>query len=123
MKKRVSIFLLTILVVAGFSSCDKYHAKKLSGSYTCSVHYHYMDITPMEMDSTYTEILEVEQDGKNIKVLGYTIPIDSVWKTDGYTVGSYNQNFTVRFDKDKIYCYTYSGGLGGHATREYNGSR
>lgn len=121
MKDRIVLLLLFVAGILSFSSCDKYHAKKLSGTYQCSVHYHSFTITPSEVDSTYSESIEVKREGKELKVLGYTVPIDSVWETDGYMIGSYNNYFQIRFVGDSLYCYQYSGGLGGNVTYDYQG--
>lgn len=106
----ISFPLSTVLLL--LNSCDKYHARTLSGTYSCSVHYHYFTITPTEIDSSYSEDVEVVREGKELKVLGYTVPIDSVWETDGYMIGDYNDFFQIRFSGDSMYCYKYSGGMG-----------
>ncbi len=117
MKRLVLVSFVSVLLF----SCDKYHAKRLSGTYQCTVQYHAFTITPTEVDSTYTESIQVERDGKELKVIGYTVPIDSIWETGGYLIGSYNNYFEIRFKGDSLYCYRFSGGLGGNVTYDYKG--
>ncbi len=114
--------LLSLLVLFGLlSSCDKYRAKKLSGTYYCSVNYHYTDISPETIDSTYNEDIIIEQDDKDVIVLGTSINIDSLWKEKEYFEGNYNDFLQVLFRNDSVYIQKYSGGLGGSSSLTYKG--
>lgn len=114
--------LLILLAFIGlFSSCDKYHAKKLSGTYSCKVDYHYWDMTPTNTDSTYHEDLEIKQNGKNVIVFGTSIPIDSLWKEKEYYIGYVHNYMNVLFRNDSVYITRSSGGLGGNASWKYQG--
>jgi hypothetical protein len=104
-------------------SCDKHHAKKLSGTYSCKVDYHYWDMTPSTIDSTYQEDLEIKQDGKNLIVLGTPIHIDSLWKEKEYQLGDIHNYMRVLFRNDSIYITRSGGGLGATATWKYQGSK
>ena len=118
------IFFLIALLIAILSttmSCDKHHAKKLAGTYACKVDYHYWDMTPTHFDSTYFEDVEVEQDGKNVIVLGTTIHIDSLWKGKEYYEGYVHNFIIVRFKNDSLYITKSGGGLGGNASWNYYG--
>ena len=112
---------ILIIIVGLFYSCDKHHAKKLSGTYSCKVEYHYWDITPTTIDSTYFEDIEVKQEGKNVIVLGYSIHIDSLWKEKEHYNGYIHDYIKVLFKNDRVYITRSSGGLGGNASWIYEG--
>jgi hypothetical protein len=114
------IFLSTMLFLF---SCDKNHAKKLSGTYSCKVDYHYWDMTPTSIDSTYFEDIEIKQEDKNVIVLGYSIHIDSLWKEKEYMEGYIHNFIKVQFKKDSLYITRSSGGLGGNASLIYEGKK
>ena len=122
-KKFFRIFLVfgVTLFVSVFQSCDKQHAKDLSGIYNCQVHYLYWDMMPTNKDSTYNEQLEVLQDGKYINVLNYKIHIDSLWNGKEYYTGYIHDYFKVKFTNDSLYATRSSGGLGGNASWTYKG--
>ncbi|WP_300661473.1 hypothetical protein [Fluviicola sp.] len=124
MKTHITFKLLILLTSIGLlSGCDKHRAKKLSGTYSCKVAYHYWDMTPSTSDSTYQEDLEIKQNGKNVIVLGTSIPIDSLWKEKEYYEGNAHNYIEVLFKKDSIYITRSSGGLGGNASWKYRGSK
>lgn len=112
-----SIFLFLVL------SCDKYHAKRLAGTYACTVDYHYWDMTPVVIDSTYKEDIEITQEGKNVVVLGVAIPVDSLWKENEYYQGNVHDYMTVLFRDDSVYITRSSSGLGGGGTLTYSGKK
>lgn len=112
-------FLITLALLP---SCGKFRAKKLAGKYLCRIDYHYWDMLPTLVDSTYFEEIEIKQAGKNLIVLGTTIPIDSLWKEKQYFEGSGGYNYLqVLFKKDSLYITKSGGGLGGHASWTYAG--
>lgn len=113
--------LILFLFFGLLFSCDKHRAKKLSGTYSCKVDYHYWDMTPSTIDSTYHEDLEIKQNGKNVMVFGTSIPIDSLWKEKEYSVGYVHNYMKVLFKNDSIYITRSSGGLGGNASWKYKG--
>lgn len=113
--------LITLSFFGLLSGCDKYHAKKCSGTYSCKVAYHYWDMTPTMIDSTYQENLEIKRSGKNVIVLGTSIPIDSLWKEKEYYEGNAHNYMTVLFRKDSVYITRSNGGLGGNASWMYQG--
>lgn len=113
--------LILLACFALLLSCDKHRAKKLSGTYSCRVDYHYWDMTPSTSDSTYQEDLEIKQDGKQVIVLGTSIPIDSLWKEKEYYIGYVHNYMNVLFKNDSLYITRSSGGLGGNASWKYRG--
>lgn len=113
------IYLASILLIT--TSCDKYHAKKLAGTYDCTVKYHYWDMTPLIVDSTYKEDIPITQEGKNIIVLGTSIHIDSLWRGKEYYEGYIHNFMTVLFKNDSVYITRSGGGLGGNASWHYSG--
>lgn len=122
MKTRRTFQLVILILFTGFFlSCDKHHAKKLSGTYSCKVAYHYWDMTPSTIDSTYQEDLEIKRNGKNVIVLGTSIPIDSLWKEKEYSIGYVHGYMKVLFRNDSVYITRSSGGLGGNASWKYQG--
>ncbi len=116
-------FLAPLLFISiFFASCDKYHARKLSGTYRCQVHfYSWIMNQGVVSDTIYSEDLDIQQDGKNLIVLQNTIPIDSVWKGKEFYQGDVHDYLTVRFRNDSIYVTRSSGGLGGNGSRTYAG--
>jgi hypothetical protein len=113
------------LIISSFTlllfSCDKYHTKRLSGTYACSVDYHYWDMTPVIIDTMYNEDLEIAQDGKYVLVLGTKIHIDSLWKEKQYMEGDIHGFLQVLFKNDSVYITKSSGGMGGNGTIIYEG--
>jgi len=103
------------------TGCDKHHAKKLSGTYYCGVEYHYWDMTPSNIDSTYMEEIEIKQDGKNVIVLGTSIHVDSLWNEQEYYEGYIHNYIKVLFKNDSVYIVRSGGGLGGNASWNYKG--
>lgn len=116
----ISICLTTLIFL---NSCDKHHAKKLSGTYKCAVNYRYWDMTGTNIDSNYTEDLEIQQDGKSLKILDCSIHIDSLWKGNEYHYGEIHNYIEVQFKGDSIYVLRSSGGLGGNGSRAYKGKK
>lgn len=127
MNRKINRRPLFTLVLYGLlaltNSCDKYHSKKLAGTYTCKVDYHYWDMTPMDFDTTYYEDIDITRDRNDLIILGYRIHIDSLWKEKEFTVGDVHYFMTVLFREDNVYITHHSGGLGGGATRNYNGHK
>jgi hypothetical protein len=117
------IFLVAIVTITSLISCDKYHAKKLAGTYSCRVDYHYWDMTPTTFNTSYFEDIEIEQDGKDVFVLGYRIHIDNLWKEKVYKVGNIHNYLQVQFKDRHISITRSSGGLGGNGTYTYYGER
>lgn len=120
---RYAALSLVLLLMVLTYSCDKYHAKKLAGRYACKVESHYWDITPMTMDTTYNEDIDITRDRNDLIILGNRIHIDSLWKEKEYTIGDVHYYLTVLFRKDSIYLTQYSGGLGGGGTTKYSGRK
>lgn len=75
-------------------------------------------------DTTYTDEVVVKHKKKNIIFLNNTIPIDSLWDGHVYYVGNGGSNyFKLQFINDSVYCYSYSGGLGGGCGIQYIGKK
>ena len=121
MKIRIS-FILTAFILL-LASCDKHHAKKLSGTYSCRVQYNYWDMTPLHIDSVYYEDIEIEQDGKLVKVAGTSIHIDSLWEEKEYEQWNIYGYLKVLFRNDSVYILISNGGLGGSSTLRYEGMK
>lgn len=121
--QRAIKYVILFLVVVTIMSCDTYHAKKLSGTYSCVVSYHYMDITPSNIDTSYFEDIEIKREGNDLIVLGYKIRVDNLWGEEEYYEGTVHNNITVQFMDDNIKIYRYSGGLGGSSSYSYLGTK
>lgn len=113
----ISLFVTSLLLL----SCDKFRARKLSGKYFCSVHYHYWDMTPLISDSSYFEEIEIEQKGNNLIVLGTAIHIDSLYKDNEYNEFYSNNHLQVLFKNDSLYLTKSIVGLGGGGSWIYAG--
>jgi len=120
---KILLQIILMIFIMGISSCDKHHAKKLSGTYACKINYHYWDITPTTIDCTYHANLEIKQDGKKLKILDYSIPIDSLWKGKEYYEGYVHNFITVKFSDENVYITRSGGGLGGNASWDYVGTK
>ncbi|MBK7129905.1 MAG: hypothetical protein IPH66_11140 [Crocinitomicaceae bacterium] len=101
----------------------KHKAEKFAGLYQCQVDYYYFDITPMIVDTTYIDTLEVQRDGVNLYLFNRSIPVDSVRKENEYKEFELHDQFTLQFIDDSIYVYLSSGGLGGNASYTYAGKK
>ena len=114
-------FLIVIAVSMMVLSCDKYRARRWSGTYNCKIHYLYWDMTPKNVDSTYYGTVEVNQKKRSIVIFGHEIPVDSLRDEKLYYEGYVHNYIQVQFKGDSIY-YLYSGGgLGGNGSYEYRG--
>ena len=115
------IILLSTLLVT--SSCDKYQAKKLSGTYKCEVEYSYWDMTPTNLDTTFTEEIEITRNGKDLFVFENSIHIDKLKNGQEYQKGSGQNYFSVTFNKknETVQITRRSGGQGGGSTSQYFG--
>ena len=120
-KKHVLLSLLCFLILNFLQSCDKQHAKNLAGTYKCQVHYVYWDMTPNNIDSTYLEDLYVVREGKYLKVLDCKIHVDSLYQGQEYQFGEIHNYIKVQFKDKHLYVTRSSGGLGGNASRTYDG--
>lgn len=122
MKLPFSLLFLVFVISNGLlTSCDKHRAKKLSGTYSCVVDYRYFDISGTSIDSTYNEDIYIDQDGKNLIVLGTSIHIDSLWKEKEYSEGYFYDQMTVLFKDDQVYITKSGGGQGGSSSLNYVG--
>ena len=112
--------LLSIIMLTAIS-CDKYHAKKLAGTYACKVRYIRTTYYEPSIDSTYYEDITIKQDGKNVIILGTPIHIDSLWKGKKYYQGYIHDYMEVQFKKDSVFITKSGGGLGGNVAWVYSG--
>jgi hypothetical protein len=80
-------------------------------------------MTPVVIDSTYQEDIEITREGKNVIVMGTSIPIDSLWEGNEYYEGNVHNYITVLFKSDSVYITSSSGGLGGGCTINYSGRK
>jgi hypothetical protein len=121
--KYTTSFLFVSIIVLFLTSCDKFHAKKLAGTYSCRVDYHYWDMTPKIIDSTYQRDIEVKQKGKLLEIFSYSIPIDSLWKERQFSQGDVHSYLKVLFKNDSVYITSSGGGLGGNSSTTYSGRK
>ena len=123
MNKASNLIILLFCLSAGMilNSCDKYHVKKLSGTYNCQVHYNYWSGASTIIDTIYNENVIVEREGHFVTVLDYKIHIDSLWNEKKYTEGYIHNFIEIQFINDNLLITRHSGGLGGGATWQYNG--
>lgn len=118
--RHIIIFLLLISLL----SCDKYRAKKYSGTYYCIVKTHHYSMYSSPEDSTYMADLIVTQDSKSIKVFGISIHVDLLKEDGYYTVNTSSTSYyKIRFIDDKIYFSYSSGGLGSGGGASYSGTK
>jgi hypothetical protein len=125
MNKTSNLIILIFCFSAGMilNSCDKYHVKKLSGTYNCQVHYNYWVGTTTIIDTIYDERVVVTREGQFVKVLDYKIHIDSLWKEKEYSEGDYQSFFKIQFTNDNLLISRYGIGLGAGVTWQYNGTK
>lgn len=107
-----------------FFSCDKYKAKKFSGVYSCSVNYHYSDMSGLTNDTVYAEDVEVKEDGDSIIIFNNKIHVDALRKGVTYEKFTGASTFyQVKIDNDELYYFSTNGGLGGSSSIEYLGKK
>lgn len=122
MKARIfSTTILLAIIMLTVISCDKYHAKKLAGTYACKVRYVQWTMNQPSIDSTYYEDITIKQDGKNVIIQGTPIHIDSLWGEKKYYQGYIHDYMEVQFKKDSVYITKSGGGLGGNVAWSYSG--
>jgi hypothetical protein len=121
--KNFHISILSILSILFLTACDKIHVKKLAGKYNCYVkgHYYNMINGGYSYDTTYTETVEVKQEGVFVNVKGFKVHIDSLWKGKKYWVSVSGDYRSLQFVNDSLYYYVWSGGLGGGGSQTYEG--
>ena len=121
--KNFHISILSILSILFLTSCDKIHVKKLAGKYNCNVkgHYYNMINGGYSYDTTYTEMVEVKQEGVFVNVKGFKVHIDSLWKGKKYWASVSGDHRSLQFVNDSLYYYVWSGGLGGGGSQTYEG--
>ena len=119
MKTKLTAFIF--FSVALMISCDKQRARKLSGTYHCRVEQESFDMVSLESDTIFFQDLIVEQQGKEVKVLGTTIHIDSLWKEKEYYESGFNSSIRVLFREDSVFIEKYNGGQGGYTYWYYKG--
>lgn len=117
------LFFAVFTTILLLNSCDKYHAKKLAGIYSCKVDYRLSSMNNYINDSTYSEDIEIVQSGKFVNVLGASIHIDSLWKEKEYTENNHPNYLTVLFKNDKVFITESYVALGGHSSRTYEGEK
>jgi hypothetical protein len=117
--------LVVITTLLFFSSCDKIHVKKLAGKYNCKVkgHYYNMINGGYSYDTTYTETVEVKQEGVFVNVKGFKVHIDSLWKGKKYSASVSGDHRSLQFVNDSLYYYAWSGGQGGGGSQTYEGKK
>ena len=123
--KRYSMSLVVITTLLFFSSCDKIHVKKLAGKYNCKVKGHYYNLINggYSYDTTYTETVEVKQEGVFVNVKGFKVHIDSLWKGKKYWASVSGDHRSLQFVNDSLYYYAWSGGQGGGGSQTYEGKK
>jgi hypothetical protein len=117
--------LVVITTLLFFSSCDKIHVKKLAGKYNCKVKGHYYNLINggYSYDTTYTETVEVKQEGVFVNVKGFKVHIDSLWKGKKYWASVSGDHRSLQFVNDSLYYYAWSGGQGGGGSQTYEGKK
>ena len=97
--------------------------KKLAGKYNCNVKVNSYNMINggYSYDTTYTETVEVKQEGVFVNVYGFKVHIDSLWKGKKYFENNYSDNRSLQLVNDSLYFYHWSGGLGGGGSQIYEG--
>ena len=113
-------FILIIGLIV--CSCSKLTPRKIAGDYACTVDYRYWEITPVNIDSTWTENITVEKEKRNIIIFNKIIPIDCL-KTDGYyEEGFYSSGgfYSLEVGEGTLIYSRSGGGLGGGSSHRYD---
>ncbi len=111
----IILFCFASLVI----SCKKIKAKKIAGEYGCKVDYSYWDISPVNIDSNWTENIVVENDKQSILIFDKSIRVDCLKVNGFYKVGDHNNYYMVKVIKDSLYYSSGGGGLGGCSSVSY----
>src|SRR5688500_19290722 len=92
--------LIGLIILAG---CDKRDAKKLFGTYKCEVTSHSWGMNQSSAYTTYTKEVNVNLDGKFVKIFSYSIHIDKLRDENIYSEPVGHSTFQVQFKNDSIY--------------------
>jgi|TARA_R110000737_G_C14623511_1_gene494084 hypothetical protein len=120
-KNLLKLFISLIVILLISIGCDKQHAKKLAGRYSCTVHGKYYLMGQYNTDTTYFEDLSITQEDKNIVILGQIIPVDLLWNENKYEEGSFQKYFHVQFKKDSVYISEGSSSQASNFSTVYSG--
>ena len=123
MKGKFTFTMALFIIFMVVTSCDKRLAKQMAGFYDCRVDYHYFDILPTTIDSTYYVTIEVEQEEQHVLVLGRKIHVDSLRGGNEYKEGGAHSKFTLQIINDGLIMKTSGGGQGGIASHSYVGTK
>jgi hypothetical protein len=126
MKKHVLSFSLLVCLATIVSCCRKIQARRLEGTYTCAVDYHYWQMSNPQytVDSTYTADLVIDFKKNVLTIDEFMIPIDSVRNEHKYHFGGYHYSADIQFINDSVYFYkSVLIGLGGGYTESFAGSK
>jgi hypothetical protein len=120
-------YTFCIVLAILLTGCDKQHAKKLAGSYDCTVKYDYWDEMPTVIDTSYQETIVVTSSKEYINVLDREIHIDSLWEGQEYTdadwSSGYGKYLTIRFENETLYAKVSASRLPFEYTYIYEGSK
>ncbi|MFN5417891.1 MAG: hypothetical protein ACK5B9_12605 [Flavobacteriia bacterium] len=124
MKIRIFLFISVCFLVFSFLiSCDKHHAKKLAGSYTCQVHSYSISGGTVTLDTNYTETLEVKQEKNKLNFLNQSYHIDTFWNEKRYYTTFTHGYLDIQFKNDSINYEMRNGGQGGYGIITYKGKK
>lgn len=96
----------------------KIRVNRLAGDYTCVVDQSYWELGTDGYDSTWTDILTIEDKKQAIVIYDKEIHIDCLRYDQFYTEGVYDNYFSVKYVADSIYYIRVFAGLGGGLSRE-----
>ena len=127
--KYVSVPFLMIIAV----SCKKSDIKgdqksdeiiNYSGRYACDVKRTNWAMNTGVQDTTYQQLVVVEQNDNTVFILSHSFPLDSLANGREYTKGYNGSNYVrVQFINDSLHYFSSSGGLGGGSRLKYDGIR
>jgi hypothetical protein len=126
MKKFLPSAIVFVVLPAVICGCRKVQARRIEGTYSCSVDYHYWEMSSPSytIDSTYTADLLIDFKKDTLTLDGFKIPIDSVRDEQLYHFGGYHYSADIQFVNDSLYFYkSVLIGLGGGYSQKFSGSR
>ena len=127
--KWLSVLFLMIIAV----SCKKSDIKgdqksdeiiNYSGRYACDVQRTNWQLYTFVQDTTYQELVVVEQNDNTVFILSHSFPLDSLANGREYTKRFNGSNYVrVQFINDSLHFFIRGGGLGGGSRMKFDGIR
>ncbi len=94
-----------------------------AGTYDCTVHHHYSDLTGVSSDTTEQKNLTLPFVDDSVQIFGARLHEDDIVFGETYFFGYSYHHMNVRFEQDSIFIYTFNGGLGGGNSVRFKGRK